>query len=129
MISVFYLILHQTQGKKEEGGEDGEGEDEEVCNCGVAQPTSTRMVGGQKADDNEWPWLATVKMAKDANSTENFVCDGSLLSSKHVLTSALCVPKDNLDVKDIRVRAVFPESHQTIDSDNAGDVGTHEDPT
>ncbi|XP_054278589.1 proclotting enzyme-like [Macrosteles quadrilineatus] len=44
-----------------------------------------RIVGGQNADPNEWPWIAAL-----FNSGRQF-CGGSLIDNTHILTAAHCV--------------------------------------
>ncbi|CAK1539941.1 unnamed protein product [Leptosia nina] len=44
-----------------------------------------RIVGGQNADLNEWPWIAAL-----FNGGRQF-CGGSLIDDKHVLSAAHCV--------------------------------------
>ena len=56
------------------------------CKCGVPQGNRNRIVGGQPAAKNEYPWqVALVKNGK----TKTF-CGGTLLSSRTILTAAHC---------------------------------------
>merc|ERR1719244_315914 len=56
------------------------------CRCGVPQVNRNRIVGGQPAVKNEYPWLVALVRV---GSTKPF-CGGTLLSSRTVLTAAHC---------------------------------------
>lgn len=56
------------------------------CKCGVPQENRNRIVGGQPADKNEYPWQVALKRT---GSRKPF-CGGSILSSDTVLTAAHC---------------------------------------
>ena len=45
----------------------------------------SRIVNGNDAEDNEWPWIAALM-----NNGRQF-CGGSLIDDKHILTAAHCV--------------------------------------
>ena len=56
------------------------------CSCGVSQRNMPRIVGGQHALKNAYPWLVALVLV---GSTNPF-CGGTLLSSRTVLTAAHC---------------------------------------
>ena len=56
------------------------------CNCGVPKTDRNRIVGGQPADKNEYPWQVALKRA----GRNVPFCGGSILSSKTILTAAHC---------------------------------------
>merc|ERR1711872_51206 len=56
------------------------------CKCGVPQVLRNRIVGGQPASKNEYPWLVAIVQR---GSTLSF-CGGVLISSRTVLTAAHC---------------------------------------
>merc|ERR1719233_22360 len=58
---------------------------EAPCVCGVPNGNQGRIVGGQPADKNEYPWL--VRLVYRSGS---LLCGGSLISSNTVLTAAHC---------------------------------------
>jgi len=53
--------------------------------CGVPNSNDRRIVGGQPAEKNEYPWL--VRLVRFSGS---LLCGGSLISSNTVLTAAHC---------------------------------------
>lgn len=55
--------------------------------CGIPNGRS-RIVGGQEADINEYPWMVTV-LSKSSGGTE--LCGGSIISPNYILTAAHCV--------------------------------------
>ncbi|XP_015239649.1 PREDICTED: suppressor of tumorigenicity 14 protein homolog [Cyprinodon variegatus] len=67
-----------------------DGSDEENCDCGKKQLKSTvRIVGGQDAEDGEFPWQVSLHV-----KSYGHVCGGSLISPKWVVTAAHCVQDD-----------------------------------
>jgi len=60
------------------------------CKCGLANRVS-RIVGGQEAEVNEYPWQAGLV---STGSTKPW-CGGSLVNSKWVLTAAHCTAGEN----------------------------------
>ncbi|XP_046686993.1 LOW QUALITY PROTEIN: chymotrypsinogen A-like [Homalodisca vitripennis] len=55
------------------------------CGAKNGYQDQERIVGGQNADPNEWPWIAAL-----FNSGRQF-CGGSLIDQTHILTAAHCV--------------------------------------
>merc|ERR1711915_30241 len=62
------------------------------CKCGVSKSRSNRIVGGQNADKNEYPWQ--VMILKDGRAH----CGGSVISSRTILTAAHCNGSSNFEV-------------------------------
>ena len=62
----------------------------ELCNCGVAQHSASgnRIIGGDKASENEYPWQAYLVIKK--HNGKKISCGGSLISNQHILTAAHC---------------------------------------
>ena len=65
------------------------------CKCGEPQGSRNRIVGGQPATKNEYPW--TVALVRNGQ-TKPF-CGGTLLSSKTILTAAHCKVYQNFQIK------------------------------
>uniref|UniRef100_A0A1Y1L107 CLIP domain-containing serine protease n=1 Tax=Photinus pyralis TaxID=7054 RepID=A0A1Y1L107_PHOPY len=55
--------------------------------CGTA--TENRIVGGQVAELDEFPWMALIEYRKPSGS--GFHCGGVLISKRYILTAAHCV--------------------------------------
>ncbi|XP_066985423.1 chymotrypsinogen A-like [Macrobrachium rosenbergii] len=54
--------------------------------CGVAHPGLARIVGGDRSSLDKWPWLVSIR-----SFPNKIFCGGSILTSRHVLTSAHCM--------------------------------------
>lgn len=53
--------------------------------CG--RKSSDRIKHGSEADINEFPWLALLEFkAKDDENFKSFMCSGTLINSRYVLT-------------------------------------------
>jgi len=57
-----------------------------ACNCGVPAANRNRIVGGQAADQNEYPW----QVALIQNGASAPFCGGTIISSDTILTAAHC---------------------------------------
>lgn len=66
---------------------------EPVCKCG--EKGSSRIVGGQDADLNEWPWM--VALSLEDGSAQQYICGASLIAAEWVLTAAQCFINFNKD--------------------------------
>ncbi|CAB1452853.1 unnamed protein product [Pleuronectes platessa] len=73
-----------------DGTEDcDDGSDEENCDCGRSMFKTSRIVGGQDAEEGEFPWQISLHV-------KNFghVCGASLISPRWLVTAAHCVQDD-----------------------------------
>lgn len=59
--------------------------------CGMSNATHSRVVGGIPAQANAWPWMALVGYKTSLDSNPRFLCGGTLITQKHVITAAHCV--------------------------------------
>lgn len=67
----------------------GDATEEELnveCSCGISR-TFNRIVGGENADVNEYPWQSALITG---NSNTPF-CGGTLIHKRYVLTAAHCM--------------------------------------
>ncbi|XP_032220680.2 transmembrane protease serine 6 isoform X2 [Nematostella vectensis] len=105
----------------------GEGNQEKACNtqrcgakpvlapfiCGVRNALG-RIVGGQTAKVEDWPWQAGLKKGLD----DTIVCGGSLINREWVVTAAHCIDRNNPSrtgcvVPDPPIRVILGESDVT----------------
>lgn len=68
--------------------------------CGA--DLSDRIVGGQRTELGEFPWLALLKYRK-LNGATGFHCGGSLINSRYVLTAAHCINSRQWDIISVRL--------------------------
>lgn len=63
--------------------------------CGIASNTEnvdeTRIIGGENARKNAWPWFAILMVQRRATGNKSPECGATLISDKFVLTAAHCV--------------------------------------
>ena len=79
-----------------------------------------RIVGGEKAEKNEFPWLVALVM----KGTRIPFCGGSLINSRYILTAAHCMLDENYSPMDPSAFEVILRAH-ILDigyADNAKDV-------
>ena len=57
----------------------------------------TRIIGGQAAKEHSWPWQAHLNICGQWYNGKNVcqVCGATLVSPKHLVTAAHCVPEIN----------------------------------
>ncbi|XP_073336142.1 ST14 transmembrane serine protease matriptase a [Pagrus major] len=63
-----------------------DGSDEENCDCGRSMFKTSRIVGGQNAEEGEFPWQVSLHV-----KSVGHVCGASLISPKWLVTAAHCV--------------------------------------
>lgn len=59
--------------------------------CGITNFTQTRVVGGGPARLGQYPWIAALGYRNPPSTGYQFNCAGSLITLRHVITSAHCV--------------------------------------
>ncbi|XP_070761592.1 ST14 transmembrane serine protease matriptase a [Enoplosus armatus] len=66
-----------------------DGSDEENCDCGRSMFKTSRIVGGQDAEEGEFPWQVSLHV-----KSYGHVCGASLISPRWLVTAAHCVQND-----------------------------------
>ncbi|XP_071352984.1 ST14 transmembrane serine protease matriptase a [Trachinotus anak] len=66
-----------------------DGSDEENCDCGRSMFKTSRIVGGQDAEDGEFPWQVSLHVKNYGH-----VCGASIISPRWLVTAAHCVQDD-----------------------------------
>lgn len=66
----------------------------DINKCGMSNATHPKVVGGNNAQLNAWPWMS-ILLYRASDQSTRFQCGGSLITEQHVLTAAHCI-KDNL---------------------------------
>ncbi|CAH0549017.1 unnamed protein product [Brassicogethes aeneus] len=85
---------NQNRNQENKGGADSQPEGhfrgEENVQCGTvpAKPVGL-IVNGQESAPGEWPWH--VALMKFEGAASNYICGGTLITKRHVLTAAHCV--------------------------------------
>ncbi|XP_055387387.1 venom protease [Condylostylus longicornis] len=104
--------------------------------CGMNTLPQTRIVGGNEVKKGSYPWIAALGYIISKNDPAEFLCGGSLITTRHVLTAAHCVNNDlafarlgtnNISGKepnsiDIKILKKFQHEQYNINS-NANDIG------
>ncbi|XP_040578710.1 chymotrypsinogen A [Lepeophtheirus salmonis] len=72
-----------------------QGRSTEQCGCGYTRygtsacdGSSSRIIGGRNAKDQEYPWQALIKICRDGKCG---MCGGTLINFRYVLTAAHCL--------------------------------------
>jgi secreted trypsin-like serine protease len=91
MLSLFFLIIiiPLVNGQQQ------------ARSCGTMQSffsTDSRIVGGNAASDYAWPWQVYISIKG------RFVCGGTLIDERHVVTGAHCIIGQSDDANDYLVR-------------------------
>ncbi|XP_008307205.1 ST14 transmembrane serine protease matriptase a isoform X2 [Cynoglossus semilaevis] len=66
-----------------------DGSDEENCDCGGRMFKTSRIVGGQDAEEGEFPWQVSLHV-----KSYGHVCGASIINQRWLVTAAHCVQDD-----------------------------------
>jgi len=72
--------------------------------------SGSRIVGGRESQEGKFPWLVRLQINR-------YMCGGSLITLKHILTAAHCLMKENKpdELVDIRkIQVIFGEHDRTF---------------
>lgn len=81
--------------------------------CGISNATHSRVVGGNNAQLGAYPWLGAIGYRVTGGI--KYLCGGTLITQKHVLTAGHCV-------KDTLVHVRLGEHDLTSDYDGANPI-------
>lgn len=81
------------------------------CGQSIVSHPIKRIVGGVPSELHAWPWIAALGFENDKDEIK-FLCGGTLITQRHVLTAAHCVIRDSLKI--VRL------GEHEIDNDNDG---------
>lgn len=65
-----------------------------IDRCGMSNASHSRVVGGTNAQPGAWPWMAALGYRAsgfDLTMGPKFLCGGTLITIRHVLTAAHCI--------------------------------------
>ncbi|KAF2883819.1 hypothetical protein ILUMI_22350 [Ignelater luminosus] len=81
--------------------------------CGIQE--EQRIYGGKEANIGEFPWVVLLKSGR----YDTFICGGTLINTRYVLTAAHCVPA-NADIASVRLGEHNVKSDQDCEGDTPG---------
>ncbi|CAG9837834.1 unnamed protein product [Diabrotica balteata] len=78
--------------------------------CGYSVNDQRRIVNGKPAKLNQFPWMAQI-FYKRKNNTDAFLCGGSLINNRYVVTAAHCITdfKEKINIVRIGINTLTPE--------------------
>ncbi|XP_072933107.1 venom protease-like isoform X2 [Epargyreus clarus] len=71
--------------------------------CGVSNASFSRVVGGIKAKLGDFPWMALLGYKNKRDGSTRWLCGGSLVTSRHVMTAAHCIHNHETDLYVVRL--------------------------
>lgn len=85
----------------------------------------TRIIGGETAQKNAWPWFASIMFQRKPGGRKSPECGGTLISDKFVLTAAHCVLEQSRLSKPVRMSmlTVRLAEHDLKSADGEVDFG------
>lgn len=73
--------------------------------CGMTFRVNQLIVHGEEIEEGTFPWMAAVFAIRSNGPT--FICGGTLVSQKHIITAAHCVKSNNYTVNATRLLVVL----------------------
>ena len=85
MLLLIFISISTTSSSFENLSTDSE--------CGKVNSRNTRIVGGRRAYEGQFPWIVSLRKQNGSMSSSVFLhyCAGVLVTSSHVVTAAHCV--------------------------------------
>jgi len=111
-LAILLTVLYADTGASKRRGQ---------CSCG--RGAQNRIIGGQYADNDEFPWMARIYGGCAVK-----LCGGALISNRHILTAYHCLRRERSDTKpcdhsDGKRKAVLGTNVVTYDGILFGSAG------
>uniref|UniRef100_A0A182QGH1 CLIP domain-containing serine protease n=1 Tax=Anopheles farauti TaxID=69004 RepID=A0A182QGH1_9DIPT len=87
--------------------------------CGIQM--QDRIVGGQIAGIDQYPWMALLQYVNHRKGTKRFACGGSLISTRFVLSAAHCFARLPAGVELHKVRLGEWDTESEVDCEDQDD--------
>jgi len=84
------------------------GNSSHLCECGLRERLQSRIVGGERSNIQEYPWIAAI------TAFGTIFCGGALIDDRHILTAAHCFKQTQL-IPHVGVRLGVTSREETGD--------------
>uniref|UniRef100_A0AAR5PH77 CLIP domain-containing serine protease n=1 Tax=Dendroctonus ponderosae TaxID=77166 RepID=A0AAR5PH77_DENPD len=92
-----------TSGKFGQIGNESEYQETGIGSSNLNITLKNRIFGGDDTEIIDFPWLALLEYHSENNEEKLFLCGGSLISSRYVLTAAHCIPSGRTELVGVRL--------------------------